>query len=210
VKEGSLFRSTARALILGAVAVALFAGDADALRYHPRPAWMAGVGLGIGRGTFIDPAGAESGYRSGVSPQIRIGRMLGQRAMIGFNYDGWLIEYGEVPTKHRRSLQNAALALTLFPGNPEGPWGGLYLRAGAGVGLTGTAEVEIVEGGKQERGERVDEWGVGAVAELGYEFWITDNFAAGLVSAFNYFDIGETIVDTAWFGSAGLTLNLYF
>jgi hypothetical protein len=205
-----LFRSTARALILVAAAVVFFAADADALRYHPRPDWMAGVGLGIGRGTFVDPAGVESGYRNGVSPQIRLGRMLGQRAMIGVNWDAWFIEYGEVPTKHRRSLQNVALAATFFPGGPEGPWGGLYLRAGAGVGWTGTAEVEIVEGGKQEKGERVDEWGVGAVGEVGYEFWITDNFAAGLVSAINYFDIGETIVDTAWFGSAGLTFNLYF
>jgi hypothetical protein len=205
-----VLRSTARALLLGAVAVVLLAGNADALRYHERPAWMAGVGLGMGRGTFIDPASVESGYRNGISPQIRIGRMLGQRAMIGVNYDGWLIEYGDVPTKHRRSLQNVALAATFFPGSPKGPWGGFYLRAGAGVGWTGTAEVEIVEGGKQEKGERVDEWGVGAVGELGYEFWITDNFAAGLVSGINYFDIGETIVDTAWFGFGGLTLNLYF
>ena len=205
-----MLRCAARALVLGAVVIALCAGDASALRYHPRPAWMAGVGFGIGRGTFTDPAGVESGYRNGVTPQIRVGRMLGQRSMVGLNYDGWLIEFGEVPTKFRRSLQNVALAVTLFPGNPKGPSGGLYLRAGAGIGWTGTAEVEIVPGGKQERGERVDEWGVGAVGELGYEFWISDKFAAGLVSGINYFDIGETIVDTAWFGSAALTLNLYF
>jgi len=205
-----LLRNAARALVLGAVAVTLLTADAGALRYQQRPAWMTGVGFGIGRGNFTDPAGSESEYRSGVSPQIRIGRMLGQRGMISVNYDAWLIEYGEVPTKIRRSLQNAAFAVTLFPGNPEGPSGGVYLRAGAGLGWTGTAEVEIVPGGKQERGDRIDEWGVGVVGELGYEFWISDHFAAGLVSTINYFDIGETIVDTAWFVSAGLTINLYF
>jgi hypothetical protein len=205
-----LLSTAARALVLGVVAIAFFASDAGALRYHQRPPWMAGVGFGIGRGTFTDPAGDESGYRNGVTPQIRFGRMLGQRTMISANYEGWLVEFGTVPTKFRRTLQNAALAVTLFPGNPKGSSGGLYLRAGAGIGWTGTAEVEIVPGGKQERGVRVDEWGVGAVGELGYEFWISDNFAAGLVSGLNYFDIGETIVDTAWFGFTALTVNLYF
>ncbi len=209
-EEVLLIRRTALLLALAAAALAAFAGNAFALRYHERPPWFVGVGYGIGRGTFVDPADEKSGYRSGVNPQVRFGRMVGRHFMLGANYTGWVIEFGNVPTKIRRSLQSAALAVTVFPGNPKGPTGGLYLRAGGGPGWTGTAEVEIVPGGKQEHGTRVDEWGFGAVGEVGYEFWITSYCAAGLIASYSYFGIDERIVDHAWFASGGCTFNIYF
>jgi hypothetical protein len=210
-------RRPTRSLALGALIVAALAADASALRYQARPGWMFGVGFGYGEGRFTDPLGEETGYRKGAAPMIRFGRMLGRHGMLNVNYDAWLIEYDAAPgtisdqrLKIRRSLQNLALAATLFPGNPDGPSGGFYLRAGGGVGCTGTAEVDIELEGKQHHGERIDEWGVGIVGEVGYEFWVSDTVAVGMVGAYNYFDIAESIVDTAWFAAGALTVNVYF
>jgi hypothetical protein len=211
---------TARSIAVGALGAAiigLFAADASALRYQARPGWMFGVGFGYGKGRFTDPLGENTEYRMGATPMIRFGRMLGGHAMINFNYDAWLIEYDAEPgtisderLKIRRSLQNGALTITVFPGNPDGPSGGFYLRAGAGVGWTGTAQVDITTEEAQHHGDRIDEWGVGIVGEMGYELWVSDVFTVGMVGAYNYFDIGELIVDTAWFASAAFTLNAYF
>ncbi len=204
---------TAIALI---VILACCSGSADALKYRERPPWMANVGIGLGKGTFDDIDDTERVYRSGAVPQIRFGRMLGRHFMVSLNYQGWIIEFDRNETvtlegaKIRRSLQDLTLGLTWFPGNPEGWLGGLYLRAGAGTGWAGTAVIPVHEDEAQEHGERHDDWGVGYLAELGYEFWISNNSTVGLNASYNYFDLDGEIVKTAWFSSLSLTLSLYF
>ena len=70
--------------------------------------------------------------------------------------------------------------------------------------------IPVEEGGKQEHGERIDDWGTGYLAELGYDFWISGNASVGVSAGYNYFDLDGEIVDTAWFSSMNLTLSLYF
>ena len=196
------------ALLAGAIIVV--AGDAHALRYHERPNWMFGVGWGVGRGSLTTSDGETVEYRNGASPHIRLGRSFGQHAMVGVHWQSWLIEFGEVPVKFRRTLQNLSLGFTWFPGNPNGSSGGLFLRVGAGAGLAGTGVKEATVGKAQHGGKRLDEWGVAAFAEGGYEFWVSHNFTAGLGFTYNGFDIGGDFVDTAWFAATILHLNLYF
>jgi hypothetical protein len=190
--------------------VALHAPAAQSLRLQPRPDWQVGVGLGYGRGTFESPSGTRASYRSGPAFQLRFGHTLGQHAMLGAYYDTWMIEYGEVPTKHRNVQQGLGLGFTCFPGNPAGPSGGIFLRASGGMGWTGIAEKTAIPGEPQGEGERTDEWGFNVAADAGYEFWIARNFTAGLGASFGYLGIDETIVDRAGFAALVLDLNLHF
>ena len=190
--------------------------NAGALKYRERPDWMANIGIGLGKGTFDDIDDAERVYRSGAVPQIRLGRMLGQHFMISANYQGWIIEFDRNETvtledaKIRRSLQDLTLGLTWFPGRPEGWLGGLYLRAAAGTGWAGTAVIPVEEGEAQEHGERIDDWGIGYLAELGYDFWFANNSTVGVNASYTYFDLDGEIVQTAWFSSLSLPMSLYF
>jgi hypothetical protein len=192
------------------------AGNAGALKYRKRDPWMVNVGIGIGTGKFDDYDEVTREWRTGAVPQIRLGRMIGRHFMISLNYQGWLIEfdrYGDnelEDAKIRRSLQDLAFGIAWFPGNPEGPWGGLYLRAGGGMGWSGTAVIPVEEGGKQEHGYRQDDWGTAWFGEVGYEFWISDNATIGIVTSYTYFDIQGRIVQTAWVTAGGITLALYF
>ncbi len=203
-------------LLFVSLFVAAMSSGALALKYSERKPWMFNVGIGIGQGDFDDKDGVDRNYRQGAVPQIRFGRMLGQHFMVSANYQAWILEfdeYGDIEiedAKIRRSLQDFTLGLAWFPGNPEGPWGGLYLRAAAGTGWAGTAVIPVEEGGKQEHGERIDDWGIGYLGELGYDFWISNNSAIGGTVSYNYFDLDGEIVNTAWFASLSLTLSLYF
>ena len=195
-------------LVIALVTVSF--SDAIAIRFQQRPDWMVSVAWGIGRGSFTDRSGTEGLYRNGATPVMRVGRMIGSHVMAGVNYGAWVIEYGDIPTKFRRSLQNFDLAVAVFPGNPEGVSGGIYLRAGGGIGWAGEADVDITPNMPQGHGHRLDEWGIGAFAEAGYEFWVFHNFTAGLGVTYNYFQIEEAHVHSAWFASALINLNLYF
>jgi hypothetical protein len=203
------------AITLAAILVCC-CGSADALKYQERSPWMANVGIGIGKGRFDDIDDTQRVYRSGAVPQIRFGRMLGRHFMVSLNYQGWILEFdrsGDIvleDAKIRRSLQDFTLGLAWFPGNPESAWGGLYLRAGAGAGWAGTAIIPVHEDEAQEHGERHDDWGTGYLAEFGYDFWISNDAAVGLIASYNYFDLDGDIVKTAWFTSMNLTLSLYF
>jgi hypothetical protein len=225
----------ARVLILIAIAV-LFTGavlpaDALALRYQSRPNWMAGVGWGMGKGTFQAPDGSKQEYSEGGVALIRVGRMIGSKAMVALNYSGWLIEFTDttkdwVPEsghdlfasdpedstvlKNRRSQQQLALSLYWFPGNPAGASGGAYLRGGIGMAWAGTNEVLIEADNPQGHGSRIDEWGWGLSAEGGYEFWISSHAALGAAVFYNYTSTQETIVDNGWFTGASLVFNIYF
>jgi hypothetical protein len=197
-------------------ALACLSPRASALKYHERQPWMVNVGIGIGRGNFNDVDESQRDYRNGAVPQMRFGRMLGRHLMVSANYQGWILEFDRVgdvvleDAKIRRSLQDLTLGLAWFPGDPESAWGGLYIRAAAGMGWSGTAIIPVEEGGKQEHGERIDDWGTGYLGEIGYDFWISNNATVGLSASYNYFDIQGEIVETAWFTGANLTLSLFF
>lgn len=201
--------------LIAAILGASLCGAASAMRYQQRPPWSVNVGIGVGTGRFDDVDETRRVHRSGAVPQIRFGRMLGRHFMLCASYQGFVVEFDRFgdavleDAKIRRSLQDLALGLAWFPA-PEGPWGGLYVRAGGGYGWAGTAIVEVIEGGKQEHGERIDDHGISYFAEAGYEFWISPNATIGLIASYNYLDLGGEIVETAWFTSANLTLSLYF
>jgi hypothetical protein len=201
-------------VIAAALAVSL-CGTASAMKYEKRSPWMVNVGIGTGRGEFKDIDENQREYRDGAVPQIRFGRMLGSHLMLGIAYQGWVVEFdrlGEtrlVDAKLRRSLQNLTLGVGWFPAS-EGFWSGLYVRGGGGFGWAGTAIVPVVEGEPQEHGERIDDHGASYFAEAGYEFWISQNAAAGLIASYNYLDIQGDIVTAAWFSSLNFTLSLYF
>jgi hypothetical protein len=189
---------------------------------------MVGVGWGLGRGVFNQPGGDRQEYKEGGIPLIRVGRMLGSKTMLAVNYTGWLIEFDEermatggattfsdeqedsTIIKNRRSLQQLVLSLYWFPGHQDGASGGVYLRAGAGMGWAGTNQVPITPGQPQGHGDRIDEWGWGVSAEAGYEFWIHTHATLGVGAFYNFMSVQETIVDDGWFTGASLNLNIYF
>ena len=123
--------------------------------------------------------------------------------------EAWLIETGTLEQKYRRSLQNITLATTFYPGNPQNYWGGLFLRFGFGLGVGGTAKIEIEEQ-KQIDKLRFDEIGTGVIVGLGYEFRITPSFAAGVSVSSNYLKIKKDFVHEAWFAPLCLDLAWYF
>jgi hypothetical protein len=211
------------------LALVCAAGDAEALRMQPRPNYMVGVGWGMGRGVFHAPDGSMEEYREGGIGLIRVGRMLGQHAMVGASYAGWIIEFDkpseetgrsvaalgdeEEPLeidKNRFSQQVLVLSLTLFPGNPRGLTGGVYMRAGGGMGWAGIGEVPVLEGVPKGHGERIDQWGWSFFAEGGYDFWISDHASLGVGLLYSYLGLNRQIVDRGWLAGASVNFNIHF
>ncbi len=216
-------------LVIALIALgALFPEEALAIRTQPRPHWMVGVGWGMGVGVFNQPDGSSQEYEGGGIPLIRLGRMIGSKTMLAFNYSGWILEFDEerletggagrffdeeedsTIIKNRRSQQQIALSLYWFPGNPHGASGGVYLRAGAGIGWAGSNQVPITPGESQGHGDRIDEWGWGVSAETGYEFWVHKHATLGVGVFYDYMNAQETIVDDGWFTGASMNFNIYF
>jgi hypothetical protein len=171
---------------------------------HTRDGWLAGLAYGYGRGR-VQPFDDSSTYsfRNGVTPQIRLGRMVHPHLALQFEYGGWMYEEGGdlevIPLKARVSMQNAVLAATWYPGSRDNAWGGLYLRAGAGVGWASFGLVVITEEGEEGAKARLDESGFGVQAALGYEWRFARRTAAGLNIGVQHLDIGGAIYDkTTW------------
>jgi hypothetical protein len=183
---------------------------------------MVGIGWAVGQGHLtnaanpsgdlsgdIDP-GVTTAYRGGGAPSVRAGRMLNQTFMVDAYWGDWMVAYGTIPTKIRRSMQSWGLGLTYYPGNPTSPSGGFYLRAGGGIGQANTGQKEAEPGVAQKPGQRVSDYGYALVGEGGYEVWITPKFTAGLNFAGYYFGIDGDLVNTGWFTSFGFALNAHF
>ena len=201
--------------IVFVVCAATLAESAHALDCHQRPDWALGIGMGYGRGSFERPAGSRAGYRNGAAPAISLSRLFGQHVAVGLAYEGWMLEFGSavsdtVAVKVRRNLQTFGGALTVYPGDPLNATGGIYLRATAGVGWSGTAGLVVESEVPQHNAPRLDEWGVGVSASGGYEFWISDKFTTGLGVGFDYLDIGGKLVDRGAFAALLFNINLYF
>jgi hypothetical protein len=213
-------------VLVGAVLGTCLARPADAgVVSGTRSSWAVGAGWNFGRGTFELTTGDQQRYREGSSSQIRVGRLLGDHFQVGVDYQGWAVEFADVdieqnPVKFRRSLQNLSVSVTVYPGKPGSAWGGWYVRGGAGLGWSGTGAKEVNLGEETKEGVRKDEWGVGYLAETGYELWVVRHFSIAPGLAFNYFQIGgedypvgtATVrgVDRAGFLAAQITFNVYF
>lgn len=200
-------------------AATLWASHAWAFKDHVRSGWLVGVGYGGGMGQFTpgpapspDPARSDESER-GAAPQMRVGRILSPRWMLGANYEGWLYERGDVNVKHRYSLQNIALAATFFPGDPQDASGGLFLRGGVGLGWGRYANVPLLEVAgeiEQEHGTNTDESGLGLVFGVGYEFRVARHFAAGVAADVNYLMIDQDVFEDGLYIPVTLNLNWYF
>jgi hypothetical protein len=182
-----------------------------------------GVGFGLGHGVFRNVSGtifykyygSTSSYDLGVTPEIQFGRMLGEHYQVGLTYEAWMTEFGDVnvglPAQWRRSMQNFAVSFAVFPGNQHGASCGIFLRAGVGLGWTGTGVKEVIQGQAQGEGARKDDYGWSAFGEGGYEFWIRQNASVGLSVTFNYMDVsGDYYVNKAGFASIVTNFNVYW
>jgi hypothetical protein len=218
-------RPWAIAMLVGLLGTTLAHDSVAGVLSGTRPPWAVGAGWNYGRGTFELSTGHRESYRDGSSAQIRVGRRLGNHLQVGVDYQGWAIEFASVdiennPLKYRRALQNLSASLTLFPGRPGTALAGWYVRGGVGLGWTGAGAKEVNLGEETKEGVRKDQWGVGFLAETGYEFWVVQHFSIAPGIAFNYFQIGgedfmagsATVrgVDRAGFLAAQITFNVYF
>lgn len=198
--------------------LALIVGDALAAKPHTRDGWLVGLSYGYSRGDIEWGVTDPAEYKGGATPQIRVGHMLSSNFSLAIEYHGWMLEGGEVPLKLRSSLQSAMLALTWYPGRPDQTLGGFYVRGGAGYGWAGLTFVEIDEDPDpehhvpldQEHGDRTDESGIGYTLGLGYEFRISNSFAAGLGWSVDYLSIDRTIYQNGTYYPVTLVLNWYW
>jgi hypothetical protein len=214
-------------LVTAAFIIAGAAGPAHALRWYERPAWMVGIGWAVGPGeltnassftgeyepealAFLGEPGATAEYRTSAAPSIRFGRMLGQTFMVDVYWGNWLVDMGEEPIKVRRTLQSVGMGISVYPGNPTGASGGIYLRGGAGFGFAGTGVKKAEQGTAQKRGDRHTDDGYAFFGEGGYEVWLTSSITFGLNIAGYYYGIDGDYVNTAWYSSFGFELNSHF
>ena len=208
-----------RRRVLGWLAVALLvalpARPAFALYEHVRDGWVAGIGVGFSRAKIT--AGSlgnhfETGWEEGTTPRLRLGHMLGKRAMLGYEQFQWVDEQGYRDAAVRVSMQTFGAALTYFPGNPKSESGGIYLRAGAGLSIARLAVSPDAVGGvdSTHTEQHVDEGGTAYMVGGGYEFRVSKPCAIALDVTANYHNVGKEFFDKAWFIPVTLGLNWYF
>ncbi len=182
------------ALLLPSVATA-------GLSPHTRDGWMVGVSYGGARGaaTFADGRNGEA--EDGVSPQMRLGRMVTDRLAVGVAYTGWMYETGELPIKYRYTSQQIMAAATWYPRG-----GGFYVRGGVGLGWMSEVEVEILADEEQGHGDRETDTGPGIELNVGYEFRVARAMAAGVGVGYNHQFMDGHVYESAF--SVPVTLNL--
>ena len=194
---------------LGLVLTVLLPGTNVRAEDHIRDGWYIGMGYGYGRGVITGGNEKDYSYRDGATPQVRFGHSVGQHFMAGIEYSGWMFEEGDIHEKYRYSLQNLDAALTWHPGPVDAYWGGFYARAGIGLAW-GRAVVVEIEEQVQVASYAFTETGLGLVFNVGYEFRITHNAAAGLSMGWNHLNIGEFLFDKARYVPVVFTLNWYW
>jgi hypothetical protein len=199
-------------LLIGATLVVstLFVSDSYAVRHQPREGWVAGISWGLGKGAVTTPEGREGEFHEGAAPQWRVGHTLGSRLLLAFEHRAWFVELGSVPAeeKLRLTLQSYGFSLDFFPGKSANATGGIYLRAGAGLGWSGVGQIEGLGLGETQR---TDEFGFSGLIGAGYDFWVARDFMLGAGTAYNYFSIGgDEYVDTGWFTPVVLNGSLFF
>jgi len=205
------------ALVLGM----LGSQDAQALKPHERDGVLFGVAFGFSPGQVSLFSGEEgdavsSDWEMGVTPQLRLGYTLFKnRLAISVVSQQWLYEQGVLAEdKLRINVQNLALALNYYPGNPNSMAGGLHFEGGVGLANARITVLEPVEddphGNKFEEVLKEDEGGTSFHIGLGYEFRIMRSVAAGLMVSYVYQTIGQDIFDEASSVPVNFTLNWYW
>lgn len=195
--------------ILGLLVLALFPVAEVRAEDHVRDGWFIGMGYGYGRGAFRLQDESDHSYRNGATPQIRFGHSVGNHFMAGVEYGGWMFEEGDVDNKFRYSLQTVTAAVTWHPGQSDAHWGGFYVRAGVGYAWASGVKVDI-EDQEQVHSRRIDEGGLGLIAQIGYEFRITSVAAVGLSAGYTDMQIDGELFEEARYVPLALTLNWYW
>jgi hypothetical protein len=124
--------------------------------------------------------------------------MLSERLALTFDYQGWMLEDGDLSrlsARIRQGLQVWGPGLTWYPGNPENGWGGMYLRASGGFALANLAITVLDDDLLEVEEERIDEWGWAIAASIGYEFFVTDSVGIGPALNFAYLSIESADAD---------------
>ena len=191
------------------VLAALLPGAEARADDHVRDGWFIGMGYGYGRGVLTASDQQDYSYRNGATPEIRFGHSVGKHWLAGLEYGGWMFEEGDADIKYRYSLQSVNAAVTWHPGEADAYWGGFYTRAGLGLAWGRVVEVEI-EDQIQVKSTAVTETGLSLVFQIGYEFRITHNAAAGLSTGWTQLDIGKDLFEEARYVPLALTLNWYW
>lgn len=198
-----------------ALLLAIQARPAFALYEHVRDGWVAGIGIGFSKAKIDAGPRAnhfETDWEEGTTPRLRLGHMLGRRAMLGYEQFQWVDEQGYGDAAVRISMQTFGAALTFFPGDPKHESGGLYLRAGAGLSIARLAVSPHAIGGvdSTHTEDHVDEGGTAYMVGGGYEFRVSKPCAIALDVTANYHTVGKEFFDKAWFIPVTLGLNWYF
>ena len=183
---------------------------------HSRDGWTVGVAYGPAKAKVEGDGSLSTGWMEGPAQSIRIGRMFGSFARVGYEHQAWLREQGLKSLKVRAGTQLEALGVTAYLGRPGSALGGLFLTAGGGYAHCRLTFLEPLAPGESKIGDtyeevyKKDEFGWGAFGGLGYENHISRSFAAGLAISYNYLDIGDEIFDTAEFVPLMANLNWSF
>lgn len=210
--------------MVAAVAL-LCACSTEAAELRRDAGWTGGLGFGPSRGALY-PSGADADiWATGSSPQIRVGKMLGDSFSLGLEFQTWFIEVGtagdwytqvdgeDLPIQLKLRLTGHVwgIAGTWYPAS-QGFWSGVFARVGTGPAIANFA-LAIADPadptGAREIQARIDEWGWGAIFVLGYEVPVSRSLAAGVQFNNNYLWIDEDI-DWIWFGGPSLHLTWYF
>jgi hypothetical protein len=201
-----------RSVLVTAVLLGMAATDSSALDTVGRDqGWTLGLGFGMGRAEVSYLGGVvEEDFREGVSTEWRLGKMLNRKLALTFDYQGWLIEDGNLGVRLRQGLQSWGLGLTWYPGNPENAWGGMFVRVGGGWALANLAATTLDEDLHEVEEERIDEWGVAASGTIGYEFFVTNTVAMGPTLNFAYLWIDEELADEGRWLTFSLLGSWYF
>jgi hypothetical protein len=201
-----------RTVLVAAVLLGMAATDASALDAVGRDqGWTLGLGFGMGRAEVNYFGGdIQQEFRQGVSTEWRLGKMLNRKVALTFDYQGWLIEDGNLDTRLRQGLQSWGLGLTWYPGNPQTAWGGMFIRLGGGWALANIAATSLDEDLHETDEERIDEWGYSASGTIGYEFFVSDTVAMGPTLNFAYLSIDKDIADNGRWLTFSLLGSWYF
>ena len=194
----------------------LLASSASALDTMGRQdqGWTLGLGFGMGRAHVSYFGGEiENDFREGVNTEWRLGKMLTPQLALTFDYQGWMLEAGDLTqfnARFRQGLQVWGPGLTWYPGNPQNAWGGMYFRGSGGFALANLAVTTLDEDLHEDEEERLDEWGWALGGSIGYEFFVTNSIGMGPALNFSYLSIEEELVDEGRWLTLTLLGSWYF
>ena len=220
-RHGPVIRRGAGILALLLAMGLVLVPDAGADPIHRRDGVIFGIGIGVSQGEVTlfpgdDDLRVESGWKSGVAPQLRLGyAVVKNRLLAMIANQQWLYEQGILAEdKMRINAQNWNLVLHWYPGNLNNFWGGLYFQAGAGYANNRLTLLVPIEddphGNKFEEIYKVDEQGVAYQFGIGYEFRLGKSVAIGTQVAYVHQDIDGTIFEESDVIPINLTLNWYW